>query len=253
MVTVESTSRLWDENPQVLAFVVDSHVLVAESLASVLRSAGIVTTVLSVADLSIDSAVGAITRQRGHCSGKTLVVIIDLNLKPDLDGADLIAPLTLEGAKVVVLSGVTDRARLGGCIAMGAVALINKGRQLDELLVAISRIVAGESSMSLWEREVLLAEYWEFESNRQHQLAMISRLTNREKQVLAALVGGLVAAEIAEEFCISISTARSEIRSILIKLGVHSQLDAVGLALQARWKPDFIQSNSLKKNFHQPW
>ena len=252
MVTIESTSRLSNQDSQVSAFIVDNHDVVAESLASVLRSVGIVTTVLDVEDLSIGSAVGAVTRQRSLGS-KTLVALIDLNLKPDLDGADLIAPLTLEGVKVVVVSGVADRVRLGGCIAMGAVALINKGRPLDVLLLAISRIVAGESSMSLWEREALLAEYWESESNRQRQLAMLGRLTNRENQVLNALVGGLVAAEIAEEFYISISTARSEIRSILTKLGVHSQLDAIELALQARWTPDFVQSDSLRKKFHQPW
>ena len=252
MVTIESTSRLSNQDSQVSAFIVDNHDVVAESLASVLRSVGIVTTVLDVEDLSIGSAVGAVTRQRSLGS-KTLVALIDLNLKPDLDGADLIAPLTLEGVKVVVVSGVADRVRLGGCIAMGAVALINKGRPLDVLLLAISRIVAGESSMSLWEREALLAEYWESESNRQRQLAMLGRLTNRENQVLNALVGGLVAAEIAEEVYISISTARSEIRSILTKLGVHSQLDAIELALQARWTPDFVQSDSLRKKFHQPW
>ena len=252
MVTIESTSRLSNQDSQVSAFIVDNHDVVAESLASVLRSVGIVTTVLDVEDLSIGSAVGAVTRQRSLGS-KTLVALIDLNLKPDLDGADLIAPLTLEGVKVVVVSGVADRVRLGGCIAMGAVALINKGRPLDVLLLAISRIVAGENSMSLWEREVLLAEYRESESNRQRQLAMLGRLTNREKQVLVALVDGLVAAEIAEEFYISISTARSEIRSILTKLGVHSQLDAIELALQARWTPDFVQGNSLKKKFHQHW
>lgn len=236
------------------ALIVDNHELVANSLASILRSCGASATVLRVGCLTVDSAVEVVTAQCGDAV-KPPLALIDLNLKPDLDGVDLIAPLTNAGAKVVVVSGVTDRIRLGRCIEAGAVALINKGLPFEEFGRAISRLVAGENVMAIWEKENLVAEYHYHERERRQRLATLSRLTHREAQVLAALVGGLVASEIAEDFCVSIATIRSEIRSILTKLAVHSQLEAIELTVGAEWRPDLIQHKSRGSTgkFHQPW
>ncbi len=51
------------------------------------------------------------------------------------------------------------------------------------------------------------------------------------------LVDGVRAADIAEASYVSLSTVRSQIRSILAKLGVGSQLTAVSLAIKAGWAP----------------
>ena len=57
----------------------------------------------------------------------------------------------------------------------------------------------------------------------------LAQLTKRERQVLDALVAGKRAKVIAEESYVSIATVRSQIRSILAKLNVRSQLEAVAL------------------------
>lgn len=69
--------------------------------------------------------------------------------------------------------------------------------------------------------------------------APFQQLTPREQDVLAGLVRGLSAPAIAEEAIVSATTVRSQIRAILLKLGVHSQLEAVSLARRARW-PDAL-------------
>lgn len=69
--------------------------------------------------------------------------------------------------------------------------------------------------------------------------APFHQLTPREQDVLAGLVRGLSAPAIAEEAIVSATTVRSQIRAILLKLGVHSQLEAVSLARRARW-PDAL-------------
>lgn len=61
------------------------------------------------------------------------------------------------------------------------------------------------------------------------------QLTPREQEVLAGLVRGLSAPAIAREAMVSATTVRSQIRAILMKLGVHSQLEAVSLARRAHW------------------
>ncbi len=65
--------------------------------------------------------------------------------------------------------------------------------------------------------------------------APFQQLTPREQDVLTGLVRGLSAPAIADEARVSTTTVRSQIRAILLKLGVHSQLEAVSLARRARW------------------
>ncbi|MGC8628333.1 MAG: response regulator transcription factor [Acidimicrobiales bacterium] len=63
----------------------------------------------------------------------------------------------------------------------------------------------------------------------------LERLSPRERQVLLALMHGKSAGEISRELYVSVPTVRSQIRSILVKLGVSSQLAAVVLAYRSGW------------------
>jgi DNA-binding NarL/FixJ family response regulator len=58
------------------------------------------------------------------------------------------------------------------------------------------------------------------------------RLTNREREVLGLLVGGMRLAEIADALCITRKTGASHIEHILAKLGAHTQAQAVAFALR---------------------
>ena len=57
-------------------------------------------------------------------------------------------------------------------------------------------------------------------------------LSGREKEVLYLLVQGKAARNIADTLCISYATVRNHNQSVLRKLGVHSQREAVKLALE---------------------
>lgn len=59
-----------------------------------------------------------------------------------------------------------------------------------------------------------------------------SRLTKRERQVLALLGQGLSAKDIASKLAIRETTARNHIQNILAKLGLHSRLEAALYALE---------------------
>ena len=67
------------------------------------------------------------------------------------------------------------------------------------------------------------------------RLGPFAILTPREKKVLADLMDGLTAETIARRNCVAVSTVRSQIKSILQKLGVNSQLAAVAFARRAGW------------------
>lgn len=53
------------------------------------------------------------------------------------------------------------------------------------------------------------------------------RLTPREEEVLALLAEGLTASEVAEQLIIGLATAKSHMRSIYAKMGVHTQSDLI--------------------------
>jgi len=70
------------------------------------------------------------------------------------------------------------------------------------------------------------------------RLAPFRQLTPREQAVLAAVVDGVPALEIAQTSSVSEATVRTQIRAVLAKLGVRSQLAAAAAARRAGWERD---------------
>ena len=56
-------------------------------------------------------------------------------------------------------------------------------------------------------------------------------------EVLGMIVEGMSAREMASESYVSVATVRTQIRSILQKLGVNSQLEAAAIARASGWQP----------------
>jgi DNA-binding NarL/FixJ family response regulator len=87
------------------------------------------------------------------------------------------------------------------------------------------------------EREQLIAHYHS-ESGRIRGLrSRLDNLTTREREVLAHLMNGQPVRDIARESFVSEATVRTQVKSILAKLDVSSQLAAVGAAHRASWRP----------------
>jgi two-component system nitrate/nitrite response regulator NarL len=149
----------------------------------------------------------------------------------------LIEPLSDAGLDVVMLTGERNPLVLAQCLEEGAVGVINKSVSFDELLEQIHAALRGEQIMTRHEREELLSQLRLHRAERDQQLRAFHELTAREAEVLAELMQGKAADTIAEESVVSVATIRTQIRSILGKLGVNSQLAAVARAQQARWEP----------------
>ena len=60
----------------------------------------------------------------------------------------------------------------------------------------------------------------------------VGTLSNRERELLGLLANGWSNRRIAEECFLSLNTVRTHVQSILVKLGVHSKLEAVAFAYQ---------------------
>ena len=212
--------------------IVDDHVSIAEALELALSVEGYDVRRVAVPDAPASPAtlVSAIARLR------PTVVLLNLDLGPFGDGAPLVAPLAKRGVLVVVLTGQTDRARWGEVLAQGARIVLSKSQPLNDLLATVRRINQGLPVLDRLERDELV-DAW-LERRNRHGLVhdRIGLLTSREREVLGELMRGHPVREIAARGVVSEATVRTQVKSILGKLEVSSQLAAVGLAHRVGWR-----------------
>jgi DNA-binding NarL/FixJ family response regulator len=208
--------------------VVDDHALLADTLAAELRHAGCVVTVVQSPTLA---AVLAAVDEFAPT-----VALLDLYLGRAVGtSVPLIAPLVEHGVEVLILTGMTDQMMHAACIEAGASAVLSKSAEFDALLAAVVDASRHHRVQPVAEREEMLDRLRRARRDERARLAPFRRLTRRECAVLLELMEGRSAAEIAAASVVSLATVRSQIRSILQKLDVTSQIAAVALAHRAGW------------------
>lgn len=207
--------------------IVDDHALVAAVLRFALRQRG--WSAETAAGLTADKVLQHARRFRPGC------VLLDPPPGPTTIGIQLIAPLRAIGAEMVILSADTEPAVLAAYLEAGAAGWISKHDALDEVEAVLTKLQEGVPLIGRGRREAILDELRRQRASRRQALSPFERLTTCERDMLAALVEGLSAEEIAATRYISVSTVRSHIRGVLRKLGVRSQLAAVAHATRAGW------------------
>jgi two-component system nitrate/nitrite response regulator NarL len=226
---VTTTSE--DLRPPLNLLIVEDHELLAGTLALALRQKG-----HHVEAVAGPSSGDIVERARQLAP---VLVLLDLELGPPLgSGLDLVGPLVEAGARVLMVTGVTDPARLGECISAGAIGVASKTAGFDSLVEGVRRAAAGDEVLSEEERQALLGAARARRRADSARLAPFMLLSRREKVVLTGLIAGESAETIAENSYVSVTTVRTQIRSVLLKLDVNSQLAAVALAREMGWPAD---------------
>ncbi|WP_340540623.1 helix-turn-helix transcriptional regulator [Nocardioides sp. GXZ039] len=216
---------------------IEDHALFAEALDVALTLEGHEVRRVSPSDPPMTHAQVLAAAVRG----RPRIALLDLDLGLGGDGVALVAPLVEAGVAVVVVTGSTDRARWGDCLRRGARTVLSKSTPLNTILATIRRIVDGQRVLPREERDRLIAIF--HEENRWHQETRqrLDSLTTREREVLARLMAGKTVREIARESYVAEATVRTQVKSILAKLEVSSQLAAVGTAMRARWRAPVLR------------
>ena len=227
MTTATTPPATNHRKESVTVLVVEDHALLAQSLVIALNAEGCPARMAELTDPA-----NLLQQVRTYRPG---VVLLDLDLGALGDGVDLVQPLTELGARVLVVSGTTDRLRLAETVEKGAVGFLSKTVPFEQLLRAVLDVVAQRPVLSTAERYELMAELRSARASRSRDLAPFKTLTPRERLVLAALAQGQRAETIAAAAVLSEATVRSQIRGVLAKLGVNSQLEAVALAWKVGW------------------
>jgi DNA-binding NarL/FixJ family response regulator len=200
--------------------IVDDQKMIAESLGRLLDSCGDIAVVGVVGTGAEGIAVSS--RVRPH------VVLMDYCL-PDIDGVTAAARIRAEAPamRVVILTsgGGDDRVALRA-IEAGCCGFITKDGTIDELLASVRAAHAGETLIASSMLTRLLPRL-----ERDYQ-RVGHDLSPREREVLDVMVRGESDKEIADCLTISLNTARKHVQNVIRKLGAHSKLEAVVIAVR---------------------
>jgi len=158
------------------------------------------------------------------------VVLMDLEM-PRLDGVEATRRIVerLPGTPVIVLTAFDTDDRIIGAVEAGAQGYLLKGATRDEIFRAIRVARQGGTLLQPAIASKLLRHV-----NRPHGRDGGEALSEREREVLALLVDGLMNKEIARRLSISERTVKFHVASILGKLGVPNRAAAVRVALEQR-------------------
>jgi DNA-binding NarL/FixJ family response regulator len=165
------------------------------------------------------------------------LVLMDIEM-PGLDGISATRELKarLPDSLVVMLTAFEEPERIVRAILAGADGYLVKRSDAREVLEEIRAIVAGGSPMTPSVARSVLATVragLPLPQGAQDGLVRYG-LSEREADVLRALVAGKGYKEIAYDLHISVDTVRSHIRKVYRKLQVHSAPEAVARAIRER-------------------
>ncbi|NMI00280.1 LuxR C-terminal-related transcriptional regulator [Pseudonocardia acidicola] len=211
-------------SPRVL--VIDDHRLVASSLVLALAERGLDPHLCPV------TGTAEILRFAEQTAPAVVLLDLELGLEPDGGQVDELAVVRTCHARrwvTLIVSASTDSRRVAAAIAAGAAGFVSKSAPLTEMLDVVCAAAAGHPVLTPAERAGWLDIDRRARAAERRDQARLKRLTARERQVLERLARGERAAAIAEEFVVSVTTVRSQIRSILTKLEVNSQLEAAAI------------------------
>jgi two-component system NarL family response regulator len=193
--------------------VVEDHHVVRQGLVALLRTVPDMTVVAQAAD-----GAEGVRLYREH---KPDVTIMDLRL-PVLSGVDAITQIRSEfpSARIIVLTTFDGDEDIYRALQAGARGYLLKDMFGEELMEAIRIVHLGRTRIP-----PAIAE-------RLAERMGGPNLTNRELEVLQAIVAGKSNKEIAFGLGISEATVKTHINNILSKLGVTDRTQATTAALQ---------------------
>jgi DNA-binding NarL/FixJ family response regulator len=199
---------------------VDDHQVFAETLQRALQSEPDLEVVALAADLP--QAVEAVRREQPD------VVVTDHRLAGGADGVAVVGAVLAASPSVavVMLTASEDDRVLVAAIEAGCTGFVTKTQPLGDVIAAIRSASAGEALVN----PTMLARILPRLANR--RTADADQLTRRELEVLDVMASGASNQAIADRLFISRDTVRNHVASVLQKLGAHSKLEAVAIALK---------------------
>lgn len=205
---------------KIKVMVVDDHPLVRHGIKTVFEAYDDIVLVAEA-----DNGKKAIEMCK-ECSPD--IILMDM-VMPVMDGAEATAQLIKKwpDIKIIALTSFNDKDLIKKSLKAGAISYILKNISGIKLVKTIKDVYKGKFALSSQATRILLSELRETTKDT-------IKLTEREKEILALMAGGLSNKQIAEKLFLSNSTVKFHVSSILTKLGASKRTEAVYLALKQK-------------------
>lgn len=135
-------------------------------------------------------------------------------------------------ARVLILSGYEDELLLARVMQAGATGLLRKTGGVMLLASSVRRVHRGEA---LHDEEEIAGALRRLRHRRDREATTeqrLARLTPREVEILQRMASGGTSEQMAKDLRMSPHTLRTHTQNIITKLGVHSKLEALVLAIR---------------------
>jgi DNA-binding NarL/FixJ family response regulator len=198
--------------------VADDHRILLEALVSILSRCGL--QVVGAAENGRRAVV--LARQR-----RPDVVVLDVAM-PVMGGLDAARQILRAAPQTAVLfltGHAEDRIVLEG-LRLGAHGFVVKAQGVADLVQAIRDVSEGAIYVSSWYSRAVLQAFARGEP------AGVTRVTDRELQMLRLIADGKTAKEAAAAMAISARTAECHRASLMGKLGIHDTAGLVRYAIR---------------------
>ncbi|POX42360.1 DNA-binding response regulator [Streptomyces sp. Ru73] len=207
---------------------VDDDPLVRAGLRMMLRGAGDIEVVGEVAD-----GEGVADAVRRHTPD---VVLMDIRM-PVMDG--LAATRTVargdRAPQVIVLTTFDADGLILGAMRAGAAGYLLKHTEPEEIVEAVRRAARGEPVLSPAAARTLIEHAATGAGSRTEQARRtLAALSDREREIAAAVAEGLSNAEIGQRLHLSTGTVKAHLSSALTKLDLDNRIQLALLAHDAQ-------------------
>lgn len=165
------------------------------------------------------------------------VVVLDLMLGEE-SGLDLMDRIHERDSRVrvVVLTATSGVESIVEVLRHGAIGWLSKTEHVDRVI----RVIRSAARRGGWIPPDLLGDVLRLlvrDPDPNDEARLLPTLTTREGEILQCMVDGRSRAEIADYLGLSANTVRTHVQNLLAKLGVHSGLEAITVAMRAGMRP----------------
>jgi DNA-binding NarL/FixJ family response regulator len=165
------------------------------------------------------------------------VVLMDIRM-PEVDGIEatrqIAADPALDDVRVLILTTFELDEYIVDALRAGASGFLIKDTEPVDLVRAVKVVAAGESLLSPSVTRRLIGEFVSRSGTSATPSPVLDVLTDREREVLALVGGGLSNEEIAAELFISVATARTHVSRAMTKLHARDRAQLVVVAYESR-------------------
>ncbi|MBL7858447.1 MAG: response regulator transcription factor [Cyclobacteriaceae bacterium] len=155
------------------------------------------------------------------------IILMDISM-PGRNGVETLKQIRANGVQtpILMLSAHPEDQYALRVLKAGASGFLNKESAVDELLIAISKVMAGKKYISATVADILAEAHTDTGNKPAHEL-----LSDREMQVLQLIGSGRTVSEIGEQLSLSVNTISTYRARLLEKLSLKNNAELIRYAV----------------------